>query len=210
MLVVLNLLLLPLGFLLIIYLLSKLGKKRTKNFNLKQKNNWLIAHIFFIIIYFSGLIGTLLMAVSTTFTNSRDTIYAAHLFIQYFDWFLIIPGGVGAFITGIWMSIRTHWGVTKYYWIIAKWIGNIGAIFFGANFMRVWLHDNFSVIFNDSSHPLENALYLSNRLWIFIGLGFSFSILIFLVIISYYKPWGKRKQHLASVGKSTIKEEEVL
>ncbi|WP_349409852.1 DUF2269 family protein [Pseudalkalibacillus sp. SCS-8] len=192
MLVVLNLLALPLGFLLILYVMMKLGNRKKKKFKPKQKNNWLIAHILSIIVYFSGLLGTLLMALTTNFTEQREMIYAAHLFIQYFDWFLIIPGGVAAFITGVWLSVRTHWGVTRYYWIIAKWVGTIGAIFFGANFMRVWLHDNFSEIFSSPTHPLENAFYLSNRLWIYFGLGLSFTILIFLVIISYLKPWGKR------------------
>lgn len=98
----------------------------------KQKNWWLIAHIFFIIIAFSGLIGQLLLTSSTTFITDREHIFAAHLFIVYFDDYLIIPGAFGSLITGIWLAVRTHWGFTKHYWIIAKWIGNIAAILLGS------------------------------------------------------------------------------
>ncbi|MCQ6268733.1 DUF2269 family protein [Fictibacillus sp. WQ 8-8] len=193
-LLLLNVIVMPLGFLLIIYFLNWMGRKKKQKFNMKQKNSWLIAHIFFVILYFGGLLGTFLMVVTTKFTDNRDIIYSAHLFIQYFDWFLIIPGGLGALLTGIWLAVRTHWGLTKHYWLLVKWIGNILAIVFGANFMRIWLHDNFKPVFNNPLHPLENALYLANRNMIFMGLLLSFSILAFLVIISYYKPWGKRKE----------------
>jgi hypothetical protein len=193
MLLVLNLLVMPIGFLVIIYVLNRLGKNRSK-FNQKQKNGWLVAHILFVIIYFGGLLGSLVMVAATKFTDSREMIYASHLYIQYFDWFLIIPGGIGSLLTGIWLAIRTQWGLAKHYWVIVKWVGNITAVVFGANFMRVWLHDNFSTSFADAVHPLQNPFYLSNRLMIFVGLGISFVLLITLVIVSYYKPWGKRKQ----------------
>lgn len=192
-LLLLNVIVVPIVLLGITYLLSRFGKKKPKKFNPKQKNKWLIAHILFIIIYFGGLLGTLLLALSTKFTDDRELIYAAHLYMQFFDWFFIIPGGMGSFITGIWLAVRTHWGITRHYWVLTKWIGNLAAILFGASFMRVWLHDNFAAMFSNPVHPLRNPFYLSNRVMIFIGLGISFSILIFLVIISYFKPWGKRK-----------------
>ncbi|MGM0866691.1 MAG: DUF2269 domain-containing protein [Bacillota bacterium] len=177
----------------IVGVLTWFGKRRSKKLSVKGKNGWLIAHIISVIIYFSGMFGTLLLALSTTFITDEDLIYAAHLFIQFFDWFLIIPGAFTSLITGVWLAVRTHWGMTKHYWVMAKWIGNIVAITFGGNFMRMWIHDNFKPIFSSSLHPLQNPLYLENREMLFIGTAISFSILLFLAIISYLKPWGKRK-----------------
>jgi uncharacterized membrane protein len=176
------------GLTLILVLIGKFLSKRLSS---KQKNGWLITHIIAVIIYFSGLFGTLLLAVFTTFTTDGELVYAAHLFIQYFDWFLIIPGAFGSLMTGVWLAVRTHWGLTKHYWVIAKWCGNISAILFGANFMRVWIHESFPKMFSVNLHPLQNPAYLQNRQMLFIGTAISFAILISLVVISCFKPWGK-------------------
>lgn len=185
----LTILLLLVGLTLILVII---GRFKSKKLSTKQKNWWLITHIVFVIVYFSGLFGTLLLAVSTTFITDSELIYAAHLFIQYFDWFLIIPGAFGSVLTGVWLAVRTHWGLTKHYWVMAKWLGNISAILFGANFMRIWIHESFTEIFSDSLHPLQNSAYLENREMLFMGMAISFSILIILVVVSYLKPWGKK------------------
>lgn len=168
------------------------GGRKTVKLTVSQKKGWLIAHIASIIIYFSGLFGTLLLAIAANLTSEQGLIYAAHLFIQYFDWFLIIPGAFASLLTGVWLAVRTNWGLTKHYWVIAKLLGNIFAILYGGNFMRVWIHDNFTLIFSSPLHPLQNPFYLQNREMLFIGIAISFTILVFLLVISYLKPWGKR------------------
>jgi Na+-transporting methylmalonyl-CoA/oxaloacetate decarboxylase gamma subunit len=60
---------------------------------------------------------------------------------------------------------------------------------FGMGFVLVIL----SLITVVNIHPLQNPVYLENRQLLFFGTAISFSILLFLPIISYYKPWGKRK-----------------
>jgi hypothetical protein len=91
------------------------------------------------------------------------------------------------------LAVRTNWGLTKFYWVIAKWVGNIAAITFGAHYMRIRIHDNFHGIFSRLVHPLQNPAYLENRQLLFTGIAISFAILIFLLLVSYLKPWGKRK-----------------
>ncbi|RYD06529.1 hypothetical protein N752_04165 [Desulforamulus aquiferis] len=172
--------------------LTWFGGRKAIKLTVSQKRGWLIAHVTSIVIYFSGLFGTLLLAISAKLTTEQELIYAAHLFVQYFDWFLIIPGAFASLITGVWLAVRTNWGMTKHYWVMAKWLGNIFAILYGGVFMRVWVHDNFNLIFSSPHHPLQNSFYLQNREMLFVGISLSFSILIFLFVISYLKPWGKR------------------
>ena len=135
------------------------------------------------------------MAISTTLVGYEEHIYADHLFILFFDNFLIIPGGFGCLITGVWLAVRTQWGFTKFYWIIAKWVGNILAILLGSTIIGLRIHNTFPEIFSLNSYPLQNPAYLDNRFMLFIGISICLSILLFLVIISYLKPWGKRKDH---------------
>lgn len=177
----------------LVVILTIIGKYLPKKLSIRQKNCWLIAHIMFVIVYFSGLFGTLLLAnVATTIITDRELIYAAHLFSKYCDWFLIIPGAFGSLITGTWLSIRTHWGLTKYYWVIAKILGNIGAILFGSTLMRIWFDQTVDFSSIDQMIPLQNPAYLHSREMLIIGTIISLSILFFLVVISYFKPWGKR------------------
>lgn len=182
------------SILLCLFVSFVVEKRISKKFNAKRKRWWLISHIAFVLIYFSGILGTLLLALTTLYTSVGEEIYAAHLFIQYFDWFLIIPGAFGSLITGFGLAVGT-WGLTKHYWVIAKWVGNAAVILFGAVFMRIWIHDAFGEIFSSQLSPLNNLFYLENRQMLFIGIAISLSMLSFLVIISYVKPWGKRKKY---------------
>lgn len=182
-----------LTILLLVWVLVVVGRKMEKNLSNNEKKWWTIAHVFFVIIYFSGLLGELIMAISTALDSFEKHIHAAHAFILFFDNFLIVPGGFGCLITGIWLAVRTHWGFTKFYWIIAKWVGNIIAILLGSTIIGLRIHNEFPQILSMSLHPLENPAYLSNRLMIFIGIFTCLALLLFLVIISYLKPWGKRK-----------------
>lgn len=173
----------------IVYILAKRGSIRL---TLRQKNVWLVLHIVFVVIYFGGLLGSLLLAWTTHFTTDRALIAAAHTFIPYCDHFMIIPGAFGCLITGIWLSVRTQWGLTKHYWVFAKWVGNMAIIFFGGSLMRIWISRTLQTSLDPAVLPLQNPAYLEYRLWLTSGLVFSLGVLLFLVVISYFKPWGKR------------------
>lgn len=158
-----------------------------------RKRGWLMAHIILVIIYFSGVLGSLLLAVLTTLTGDGELIYAAHFFIQYFDWFLIIPGALGSVITGTWLAARTHWGLTRHYWVMPKWVGNIAAILFGSSVVRIGIDASLRNTFHGRINPWPSPAYLQSRQLLFIGLAVSLVILITLLFISYFKPWGKRQ-----------------
>lgn len=173
-------------------LLVFVGNRMSKNLSGNKKKWWVIAHVIFVIMYFAGLLGELVMAVSTTLSNFEEHIYAAHLYILFFDNFLIIPGGFGCLITGIWIAVRTNWGFAKYYWIIAKWIENIVAILLGSAIIGLRIHNSIPKILSLDLYPLQNQAYLNNRIMLFVGITICLVILLFLVGISYLKPWGKR------------------
>ncbi|MEI3611432.1 DUF2269 domain-containing protein [Pseudogracilibacillus sp. SO30301A] len=177
----------------LVFLLVFFGTKKEGKLKFNEKKWWIIAHVFFVILYFAGLLGELMMAIGTTQSFSDEQIYAAHTFILFFDNFLIIPGGFGCLITGVWIAVRTNWGFANYYWIIMKWVGNILAILLGSTIIGLRIHNTFPRLFSVDLHPLENQAYLDNRFMMFGGIIVCLCILIFLVVISYLKPKGKRK-----------------
>jgi uncharacterized membrane protein len=167
-------------------------RKNKPMLTMKQRNWWLIIHILFAIVWLGGALGTLLLVFTTTATTNRELIYAAHLFVDIFDKHLNIPGALGCLITGIVISLRTHWGITKYYWIITKLVANIGIIYVGGSLINDWAHNTVELSANDMNF-LHNPIYLQDRQMLVIGLIFSVAVLIFVVAISRFKPWGKRK-----------------
>jgi hypothetical protein len=179
---------------LMIGIMALTAKFITNRLTIKQKNWWIIAHLMFVIVYFSGLLGTLLLTNMTiTKVTDLNQIHAAHIFSKYCDWFLIIPGAFGSLITGVWLALRTNWGLTKFHWIVVKVLGNIGAILYGGTLMRIWFDRTVDLSSDAQVNFLNNTVYLYNRQMLIIGTLISLAILFFLVIISVLKPWGKRK-----------------
>lgn len=177
---------------LVILATVMIGRRMAGKLTIRQKHWWRVLHLVSITVYFSGVLGSLLLAVFTTRTTDEDLIYAAHVFIQYFDWFLIVPGAFASIITGLWLAVRTHWGFAEYYWVVAKWAGNVIAVLYGATFLRIWmegaLHASMTGV-----HPLENPAYLHSRELLFVGMAIALAILVVLTVISVFKPWRKRK-----------------
>ncbi len=160
-------------------LLNKLSKK--------QYQGWLIAHIIFVILAMAGVLGILLLTlVSATLVTEPGNMQAAHFLTRYFSWFLIIPGILGSFISGMWLALRTKWGLTNYYWIIAKVLGTITAILFGSTWMPVWMERTLS--------SLQNPSYYHSRQMLLTGVFIALIIMLSLVVISYLKPGGKRRK----------------
>ena len=159
----------------------------------KQKKWWTILHIVFVIIYFAGVLGALLLtSFASTIIVDDAQIKAAHLFARYFDWFLVIPGALGCIVTGVWLAVRTQWGLTKHYWIIVKTLGNITAILFGSTFMRHWFDETVNLSSTGQSNLIENTAYLHSHQMLLVGAIISLLIFLFLLFTSYFKPWGKR------------------
>ncbi|HET7629461.1 MAG TPA: DUF2269 domain-containing protein [Bacillales bacterium] len=169
-----------------------LGKKLSGKLSVKRKRWWVFGHLAAVIVYFCGVGGSLTLALLVNFLSDEALIYAAHYLIQYFDWFLIIPGAFGSLITGIWLSVRSNWGgLTRYHWIFVKWLGNIAAILFGSIFIREWIHKSIQYAME---HPKENPAFWVNHDLLLAVTAAMFALLLFLTGISVFKPWGTRRR----------------
>lgn len=168
------------------------GKLRATRLDAKRKKWWVIFHVLFVIMYFTGMLGNFVLTLFTLYLKDRELIYAAHYFIKYFDYYLIIPGALGSLATGIWLAVGA-WGLTTHYWIIAKWVGNLMTIFFGSIFIGTWIEKALDALSLKELEPMYNPEYLHSQKMILTGSVLVLAILVFLTAISYLKPWGKRK-----------------
>lgn len=92
------------------------------------------------------------------------------------------------------MAWRGNWGVTRYYWELTKLLGNILLILNGSQLIRRWaiLSVSRSAIEHGDLSFLQTDTYVHARNMLQITFGGSLVVMLFLVVISVYKPWGKR------------------
>ena len=114
----------------------------------------------------------------------------------FIDYVFVIPGAVCAVITGIIYGIKTNWGFFKYKWITVKWILGVLVIIIGTFFLHPIALD---ILNNTASLPEENYKKFLNDWSPDIGMlqimaTVQAVVLFFLIVISVYKPWMKKKR----------------
>ncbi|PYI50891.1 hypothetical protein [Paenibacillus flagellatus] len=164
----------------------------SKKFTQNQKNGWLISHLLFTAMWIGGGCTQIVMIVLIHLTSSGEFLYAAHSFMHIFDLALIIPGALGVVITGIVLSVRTHWGLTKYYWIISKEVIALILIASGG-VLNIWVQDAIRITLTERMAALNSPAYLHDRLMLLLFGAGQLLLLVTVVLISVKKPWGKRK-----------------
>ena len=153
-----------------------------------------VFHLIFIMMW---TIGVIFMSILNWKSESLFPKFIYNQEISLFiDYVFVIPGAVCAVITGIIYGIKTNWGFFKYKWITVKWILGILVIIIGTFVLHPIALD---ILYNTESLPEENYNNFFNdwRLDI-VTLQIMATIqavaLIFLIVVSVYKPWMKKKK----------------
>ena len=178
----------------LIGILLLIGTRVKKKFTAGKRKGWLIAHILMVITYFSGMLMTLLLNLLATsnFCSTNEQIYTAHLFAKYADWFMVIPGALGCLITGVWLAIRAQGGLTKQRWVLVKVVTAILAVLYGASLVKFSYSETvyLSKLFVDTLN--YDPAYLQSRSLMLINTYISLAIMLFMLIVSYMRPWRKK------------------
>ena len=100
---------------------------------------------------------------------------------------------IGTIVTGVLLSVWTHWGLFRYYWIIAKEVLTLVAILLGPVAMYVWTLPAVSLAWAQGLEAMGNPAFIVNSEKLWIGIVLQLLSLILLFLLSVFKPWGKRK-----------------
>lgn len=60
----------------------------------------------------------LAVGIAAESTDSVETIRAAWLTMEIVGWFVIVPLGLVAFISGVVLAACTRWGLFRHYWVV--------------------------------------------------------------------------------------------
>ena len=147
-------------------------------------------HIFFA---FCWVISALVLCglLFMTHPESGDELYMRSLIVKIIDDYFIIPGAIGALITGLIYSIGTNWGFFKHTWITVKWIMTILQVAFGTFVLGPFVDNNVPLTDRLRDAALTDSIVLNNILTTQIWGTVQLSLLLFMVVISVQKPWRK-------------------
>ncbi len=125
--------------------------------------------------------------------TSGDEMYAINEALKLIDDFVIIPAAIGSLLTGLLISWLTPWGFFKWRWIVVKWALTISVMLFGTFALGPWVNGMAEISAAERWQALQNPTYLHYRQMLSIFSSPQFIVLLFMVIISVLKPWGRSK-----------------
>ena len=168
----------------------------------KTGRRWLrIIHITMISFLLGGLVSV--FAISRMNSLIGEGLFiATYSMYHLFNW-VVTLAFFGIMITGIVYSAFTHWGLTKHWWVIGKWVG----MFICLIIVWFWLGPaiNGMVALSDAARDTGVLSTEYGEYSQAIGPAIVLSLLIFigLIIITIFRPWGQRERKY-SLSRRTI------
>jgi uncharacterized membrane protein len=149
-------------------------------------------HMLFVCLWVGGAVT---LSSKQFFISPLDAgeLYGIMAFMKYIDDWVIIPGAMGALITGLIYSIWTNWGWVKHRWVLIKWCICLYGVIFGTYPLGPWLNEMTSLSKMQGWAALANPVFMHNKKMLLLFGTLQAATLIFAVLISALKPWGKSK-----------------
>jgi uncharacterized membrane protein len=159
---------------------------------MKRKSILKILHILSACMWFGTATSVVLLQCAGGWSDNNQELAALNHNFTLLDLALIIPGAMGSFLTGFLICKTTSWGFTRYWWVIAKGIGTVCGILIGTALLGPWQMQMVKL-----SAQMANALdtgspYSMIRSMFTLVSFVQVLLLIFNIILSVRKPWGKR------------------
>ncbi|WP_338058227.1 DUF2269 domain-containing protein [Streptomyces avicenniae] len=141
----------------------------------------LVAHVVSSVGWLGLTLCLLVLAVAGA-TGDQDRAEAAHRSMGTFTDWLLIPLAVSAVLTGVALSLGTHWGLLRHRWVAVKLWSTLAAagasvLVFRRTVEEAAAHAAAGIPVDDTAGLLAPPLV-------------SLTLYVFLTAVSYVKPWG--------------------
>ncbi len=157
----------------------------------QSKNFFLAIHLIFIITWSGGVVSCLPLLFHLNVNDYNEALYT-YLHIKTIAHNVIGWGGIGSFITGLFLAIFTSWGIWKHKWVKAKLILAIALIAFGMLFNENRISANIELLQNQPDTVLQSTEFLTNYVTLKIGMVSSCALFLITLFIAIFKPWMRR------------------
>lgn len=174
---------------------SSVDQPLRRKITITQKRWLLSAHLLFMAAWLGGVLCSLALNIIAANTADPRLLNTTYGFAEILDTIIIRSGAAGSLITGILLAWLTQWGLFRFYWIIAKEIATITIVIVDQIIIR-WNNSAISLTATQGLEASSNSPYLSIRTLLFVGIFFRLILLLTIIVISIFKPWGQRNRHI--------------
>ncbi|MDA1675528.1 DUF2269 family protein [Bacillus cereus group sp. TH152-1LC] len=166
--------------------MKKIGPKGMK---------WLkIIHVFLVILFFGGILSSSALNLHIDFTK-YDESYLGYKNIIVISDNVIKWGAIGTLLVGFTYGFFTNWGFFKHRWVGVKFVLYIIQTIVGIFVVDKLMVANMELLETQKELALSNPIFIQNHEIRQYAVYFQVFVTIFVFIISFLKPWKKKKLH---------------
>jgi hypothetical protein len=147
----------------------------------------LTAHVTFSVGWLGAVLAYLAVAIACVASQDAPAVRSGYSTLELIGWFVIVPLGLAALLTGLVQSLGTEWGLFRYYWILVKFVLTVGAV------TILLLH--MPAVSRRSGVVAE-----------VVHAGGGLLVLLATTTLSVYKPWGRTRygQRIQKLRRETL------
>jgi hypothetical protein len=147
---------------------------------------FLTLHVGFAVSWLGVSIAMLVLSVTGLVAEDLDLRHHAYNFMHIFDPAIVIPLVLLSIITGLVVSMGTHWGLVKTWWVLAKFVGALGILGFASLKENFWVRELAEKTAANRGADLGGV-----DLKLAVCIGVFCAALWTATILSIYKPWDR-------------------
>ncbi|UFJ39418.1 hypothetical protein LOK74_15240 [Brevibacillus humidisoli] len=159
------------------------------------QRRWLLTlHLLFAAIMFGVAVVFLIFSITAANTDDESVLKACYTSMHVLAQTAVRASTIGTLVTGILLSVLTHWGLFNYYWIRRSVNPSLTSIVLGPIGMYFWTLQAVTLTSSEGLNALQNPSFHVNSQQLWIGIILQILSLAAMFVISVFKPWGPRKQ----------------
>lgn len=178
---------------------TKEAAMRTKRFNNKKllsprwRKLFLTVHVAVSVGAVGADLSVIILGITGLTGGSPELIYASYLAMELLVETALMPLALGALFTGVLLGAGTPWGLTRYYWVLAKLVLTIAALTALVLLLRPKVNQAAAEVLQVPLADLVTEGIGPVAIILAAGPAVAFLILIITAILAIYKPWGKTR-----------------
>lgn len=149
----------------------------------------LTSHITFSVGWLGAVAVFLALAIAGLTSQNNHLVRSAYMAMELSAWFVIVPFCLASLCTGLVQALGTKWGLFRHYWIAVKLFLTIAATIVLLLHLQPISYLAGLAVEASFSNTQESGL----RMQLIADAGAAILVLLAIITISVYKPWGKIK-----------------
>ncbi len=146
----------------------------------------LLAHITFSVGWFGAVVPYLALAITGLASQDAQVIRGAYPLMALIGWFVIVPLGFAALLSGLVQSSGTRWGLFWHWWVLVKFVLTIIAVIVLLRHMQ-----EVSRVAQIAAEATQfGADFRTLQIQLLVHPAGGLLVLFAAMTLSVFKPWG--------------------